>query len=98
MGCVGLPTPAAMEGVWAAGVVGVMVGDPVEVAARVTGVVGAWVELIRAADPEEGVAAADWLRELQKDRKTIIHEQLYHQLELSSFLGFQTDRITRLVK
>lgn len=56
--------PAGMEGVWAAGVVGVTVGEPVEVAAGVTGVVGAWVELRRAVDPEEGVAAADWLREL----------------------------------
>lgn len=64
MGCVLEAGPAGMEGVWAAGVVGVTVGELVEVAAGVTGVVGAWVELMRAADPEEGVAAADWLREL----------------------------------
>lgn len=59
MGCVLEGGPAGMEGVWAAGVVGVTVGEPVEVAAGVTGVVGAWVELRRAVDPEEGVAAAD---------------------------------------
>lgn len=64
MGCVLDAGPAGREGVWAAGVVGVTVGEPLEVAAGVTGVVGAWVELRRAADPEDGVAAADWLREL----------------------------------
>lgn len=41
MGCVGLPTPAATEEVWGAGVVGVNVGESVEVTAGVTGVVGA---------------------------------------------------------
>lgn len=41
MGCVGLPTPAAREVVWEAGVVGVKVGESVEVAAGVSGVVGA---------------------------------------------------------
>lgn len=66
MGCVGLPTPAAREELWEAGVVGVKVGESVEVAAGVSGVVGAWVELKRAADPEEGVAAADWLWEFWK--------------------------------
>lgn len=69
MGCVGLPTPAAREEVWEAGVVGVKVGESVEVAAGVSGVVGAGVELKRAADPEEGVAAADWLRELWKHKR-----------------------------
>lgn len=41
MGCVLEEGAAGMEGVWAAGVVGVTVGEPVEVAAGVTGVVGA---------------------------------------------------------
>lgn len=43
-----------------AGVVGVTVGEAAEVAAGVTGVVGATVELIRVAvEPEDGVTAAD---------------------------------------
>lgn len=40
-----------------------LVGETAE-AAGVTGVVGAWVELSLGAPPDEGVAAADWLREL----------------------------------
>lgn len=40
-------------------------GDTAE-AAGVTGVVGAWEELSLGAPPDEGVAAADWLRELRR--------------------------------
>lgn len=39
MGCVGLSTPTAREEVWEAGVEGVKVGESVEVAAGVSGVV-----------------------------------------------------------
>lgn len=41
-----------------------LLGETAE-AAGVTGVVGAWDELILGAPPDEGVAAADWLRELR---------------------------------
>lgn len=38
-------------------------------AAGAAGVVGAWEELSLGAAPDEGVAAADWLRELKKKEK-----------------------------
>lgn len=41
------------------------VGDTAE-AAGVTGVVGAWELLSLGAPPDKGVAAADWLRELEE--------------------------------
>ena len=78
MGWVGLPTAAGTRGVWAAaGVVGVTVGEVAEGAAGVTGVVGAWAELILVVpEPEEGVTAADWLRELDMGRREGgIHER-----------------------
>lgn len=54
------------------GVVGATVVGETAEAAGVTGVVGAWEEeeLDLGAPPDEGVAAADWLRELK--RKTYV--------------------------
>lgn len=70
MGWVGLATDMGAAGVWAAGVVGVTVGEVAAGAksAGVTGVVVAWAELLLRAppEPEDGVAAADWLRELAR--------------------------------
>lgn len=47
-----------------------LVGGETAEAAGVTGVVGAWEELSLEAPPDEGVAAADWLRELRRRRGT----------------------------
>lgn len=48
------------------GVEGATLGGATAEAAGVTGVVGACEELSLGAPPEEGVAAADWLRELRQ--------------------------------
>lgn len=62
MGCVGLAAPAAREDT--AGVEGVVaVGEAVEVAEGVMGVVGTWEEPRRgAAEVEVGVTAVDGLK------------------------------------
>lgn len=50
-------------------------------AAGVTGVVGAWEELSLGAAPDEGVAAADWLRELKTGiLETLIYNENQNQL------------------
>lgn len=54
------------------GVAGVPLLGVTAEAAGVTGVVGAWEEEdepSRGAPPEEGVAAADWLRELWRSSR-----------------------------
>lgn len=59
------------------------VGETVE-AAGVTGVVGAWEELSLGVPPEDGVAAADWLRELDEEgREERSRGLLIHGLALS---------------
>lgn len=42
------------------------------------------MELIRAADPEEGVAAADWLRELRKTISKKVDDRDLRMTALSS--------------
>lgn len=77
IGWVGLVTAAGAAG--AAGVGGVVMGEVPVAAEGVVGVVGTWEEPIRvAAEVEEGVAAADWLRELKKrDGCTMITSTQY---------------------